>query len=408
MRMRKRRNLSPRMELCASVLIESPEEYRGRWLERFPDFRHVQLEIGCGKGRFTAETAAAQPDTLLVAIEKVPDAMILAMERTMERGLPNVRFLDFDAARLPELFAPGEVERIYLNFSDPWPKSRDAKFRLTAPGFLRLYADALPLGGEIRFKTDNGPLFAWSVEQFMAEGWKISGLTHDLHANGPVGVMTDYEAKFVEQGVKIHRLVAAKTAETKTTAAGPVPRLRDAALADARGHTPPKGAELRLVPSTKELCREFYRVFVHDPALFEDESLLVPYVYDEAAADAKFEKRSKRVNNRPFYILLDEKVIGEVVLKNLDAEKKSCELGICLVNDSVKNRGYGTAAEKLALEKAFGEYGLETVLADCLLKNTRSQHVLKKLGFRFVSEDGHFRYYRITKEEFAARKAAAE
>ena len=182
------------------------------------------------------ETAAAQPDTLLVAIEKVPDAMILAMERAQRLGLPNIRFLDFDAARLDALFAPGEIARIYLNFSDPWPKSRDAKFRLTAPGFLRLYADALSPGGQIWFKTDNGPLFDWSVKQLSDEGWAISELTHDLHAQGPVGVMTDYEAKFYEQGLKINRLVATRTAETKTTAAGPVPRIHNAALPDARGY----------------------------------------------------------------------------------------------------------------------------------------------------------------------------
>lgn len=408
MRMRKRRNLSPRMEKCAAALIDDPEEYRGRWLARFPAFRHVHLEIGCGKGRFTAETAASLPDTLLVAVEKVPDAMIIAMERTLERGLDNVRFLDFDAARLPELFAPGEAERIYINFCDPWPKSRDAKFRLTSPAFLRLYADALPIGGQIWFKTDNAPLFAWSVEQFIQEAWAISELTHDLHAKGPVGVMTDYEAKFTAEGVKISRLVATRTAETKTTAAGPVPRLRDAALADARGHRAPDEAELQLVPSTKELCRAYYRVFEHDPALFEDKSKLVPYVYDEAAADAKFEERQKHTDRRPFYILLKGEVIGELVLKHIEPENKRCTLGICLVNDKVKNRGYGTAAEKLALAYAFGELGMDEVLADTLLGNTRSQHVLNKLGFRFVSEDEHFKYYRITKAEYEARRAALD
>lgn len=397
------------MEKCASILIEDFEEYRGQWLRRFPAFAHVQLELGCGKGRFTVDTAAAMPDTLLVAVEKVPDAMIIAMERTLQRELPNVRFLDFDAARLPELFAPGEAERIYINFCDPWPKSRDAKFRLTAPGFLRLYADALPLGGQIWFKTDNGPLFDWSAEQFRAEGWAISDLTNDLHANGPVGVMTDYEAKFHAEGLKINRLVATRTAGTKTTAAGPLPRLRNAALPDARGfqRSAQDNAQLRLVPATKELCRAFYQVFEHDPDLFEDKSKLVPYVYDEAAADARFEDRQKRPN-RAFYVLLGEQVIGEAVLKNLDPENKRCELGVCMVNDRYKNKGYGTAAERLALEKAFGEFDMETVLADTLLLNTRSQHVLLKLGFRFVSEDEHLKYYRITKEEYAARKAAAE
>ena len=408
MRMRKRRNLSPRMEQCAELLIDTPEELRGRWRQRFPEFRQVQLEIGCGKGRFTTETAASLPDTLIVAIEKVPDAMILAMERAQRRKLSNVRFLDFDAARLPGLFAPGEVERIYLNFSDPWPKSRDAKFRLTAPGFLRMYADVLPLGGQIWFKTDNRPLFDWSVEQLTSEGWAIGELTHDLHENGPVGVMTDYEVKFYEQGLKINRLVATRTAETKRTAAGAVPRLRDAALADARGHTPTDVAELRLVPSTRELCHAYYRFFVHDPALFEDKSKLVPYVYDEAAVDAKFEERSKLTDRRPYYILLGDTVIGELVLKNIRPDEKSCTLGICLVNDRWKNRGYGTAAERLALAIAFEELGMNDVLADTLLLNTRSQHVLKKLGFRQIAADEHLKYYRITRDEYLARRASLE
>jgi len=236
MRMRKRHNLAPRMEACAAYLIEDPAAFRGRWRESFPGHGQLFVELGCGKGRFTVETAAALPETLLLAIEKVPDAMILAMERAQARELSNVRFMDFDAKDLATIFAPGEVDRLYLNFSDPWPKSRDAKFRLTAPGFLRLYADALPLGGEIHFKTDNTPLFDWSVEQFTAEGWALSELTHDLHGQGPVGVMTDYEAKFTAEGVKINRLVATRTKETKTTAAGAVPRLRNAALADARGN----------------------------------------------------------------------------------------------------------------------------------------------------------------------------
>lgn len=223
------------MEKCAALLIGEPEALRGRWRERFPGYEKLELELGCGKGRFTADTAAAAPETLLVALEKVPDAMVLAMERCLDRELGNVRFVDRLAEKLPELFAPGEVSRIYINFCDPWPKSRDAKFRLTAPAFLRLYADALPLGGQIWFKTDNAPLFAWSKEQFEAEGWALSEKTDDLHADGVVGVMTDYEAKFHEAGVPIHRVVATRTANTKTTAAGPVPRLRDAALDDARG-----------------------------------------------------------------------------------------------------------------------------------------------------------------------------
>lgn len=235
MRMRKRHNLAPRMEKCSDIMIDEPEKLRGVWKETL-GFESMELELGCGKGRFTADTAAAMPDTLLLAIEKIPDAMILAMERVHNREIKNVRFIDGDAAKLGEILAGGEVSRIYINFCDPWPKSRDAKFRLTAPGFLRTYADVLPMGGEIWFKTDNTPLFDWSVEQFKNEGWELSELTYDLHRDGPVGVMTDYEAKFYAEGLKINRLVATRTAATKTTAAGAVPRIHNAALTDARGY----------------------------------------------------------------------------------------------------------------------------------------------------------------------------
>ncbi|MBQ9412060.1 MAG: tRNA (guanosine(46)-N7)-methyltransferase TrmB [Oscillospiraceae bacterium] len=233
--MRKKPNLIPRMERCAAVHIREPEALRGRWATEFPQYGTIHLELGCGKGRFTCGQALLEPEALLLALEKVPDAMVVAMERVTEQQIPNVRFLERDAVCLPDLFQPGEVSRLYINFCDPWPKSRDAKLRLTAPGFLRLYADLLPLGGEIRFKTDNTPLFDWSIARLEEEGWALSEVTHDLHAAGPVGVMTDYEAKFYAQGMKINRLVATRTADTRTTAAGPVPRLRNASLTDARG-----------------------------------------------------------------------------------------------------------------------------------------------------------------------------
>ncbi len=240
MRMRKRANLGPRLEKCADYIVRDPAALRGRWREAFPGYERLRLELGCGKGRFTAETAAAEPEVLFVAVEKVPEAMIIALERVRDRGLENVRFISADAMLLPELFAPGEAERIYLNFCDPWPKSRDAKYRLTAPGFLRLYASVLPLGGEIHFKTDNRPLFDWSMEQFAAEGWALRQVTHNLHGDGPQGVMTDYELKFYSQGVKINRLEAAKTGETRDLSAGEPPRLRNASLTDARGYAESK------------------------------------------------------------------------------------------------------------------------------------------------------------------------
>ncbi len=242
MRMRKRRNLAPRMERCAELLISEPEQMKGKWKDLLPGCGGLWLELGCGKGRFTAELAETEPQVLLVALERVPDAMIIAMERAKSRGLPNVRFIDGNAALLDEFFGAGEVDRIFINFCDPWPKSRDAKLRLTSPAFLRRYCDVLPVGGQIHFKTDNTPLFDWSVSVFEDEKWQLSELTHDLHENGPVGIMTDYEAKFYAEGMKINRLVATKTAETLGTAAGPVPRLKDASLTDARGYAESRAA----------------------------------------------------------------------------------------------------------------------------------------------------------------------
>ena len=232
MRMRKRHNLEPRMEKCADFLIEDVFERRDSWREIMPGCDMLCLELGCGKGRFTADTAATMPSTLFIAVEKIADAMIIAMERIRDRGIENVRFICEDVAKLNEMFGKGEADRIYINFCDPWPKSRDAKFRLTAPSFLRLYSHILAPGGQIHFKTDNRPLFDWSLEQFQAEGWEISELTNDLHANGVNGVMTDYEAKFHAEGIKINRLVATKTGSTLNLSAGTPPRLHNSALRD--------------------------------------------------------------------------------------------------------------------------------------------------------------------------------
>ena len=234
--MRRKPNLEPRLEKCAAVLLENPVEARGHWRDRFGEYSAVHVELGCGKGRFTADAAAGSPEILLVAIERDPSALVMAMELALSRGLKNVRFILGDVGMLFEVFAPGEVGRIYLNFPDPWPKSRDAKLRLTAPNFLRRYASVLEQGGQLQFKTDNTPLFDWSVEQLSAEGWALFDVTHDLHANGLVGILTGYEAKFVSQGMKINRLVAVKTAAAKTLADGELPRLRNASLCDARGY----------------------------------------------------------------------------------------------------------------------------------------------------------------------------
>lgn len=210
MRMRKKKNLVPRMEACSPWLIADPFAQRGHWRELMPQAREVRLELGCGKGRFTVGTAEAESDVLLIAVEKVPDAMVVAMERAKNAGLNNVFFVDGDAALLTDMFAPGEVDRIYINFCDPWPKSNQAKRRLTHHNFLNLYRKVLRDGGEIHFKTDNDKLFEWSVEEIPQYGWELREVTRNLHADGPVGVMTDYEKKFFELGMNINRCVAAE------------------------------------------------------------------------------------------------------------------------------------------------------------------------------------------------------
>lgn len=208
MRMRKKRNLLPRMERCAFVQIEEPQEKKGRWLHEYAEKKRLYLELGCGKGQFTAELAAQNRDTLVVAVERVPEAMVVAMERACKQGLDNALFIDMDAALLEDVFAEGEVGHIYINFCDPWPTKKHAKRRLTSGGFLAVYRKILHPGGEIRFKTDNTALFAYSVEQFAACGFTLHEVTEDLHASGPVGIMTDYEQKFHEAGTPICRCVA--------------------------------------------------------------------------------------------------------------------------------------------------------------------------------------------------------
>jgi len=212
-RMRKKPNLAPRMERCGHLLIDTSEKpfaRRGHWRELMPTATQLHLEIGCGKGRFTVETAAANPDVLHIAVERVPDAMVIAMERANELGLNNVFFVDDDARRLPELFAPDEVDRIYINFCDPWPGHRHSKRRLTAVGFLELYRQVLRDGGQIHFKTDNRDLYEWSLFQFPKAAFELSEVTRDLHRDGICGVMTDYEEKFHNLGTPINRCVGTK------------------------------------------------------------------------------------------------------------------------------------------------------------------------------------------------------
>lgn len=147
---------------------------------------------------------------------------------------------------------------------------------------------------------------------------------------------------------------------------------------------------------TRELCHKLYRGFQNDPDIYQDMTKFTPFVYREAWVDAYFDRQAAK-QRIYIAILLDGEPIGEVLLKQIDREGSSCVLGIHLQNDTVKGKGYGTCAETLAVEYAFDRLGLTTVYADTVRKNTRSQHVLEKVGFRFSHEDALFRYYEITK-----------
>ena len=193
------------MERCAALRIAQPEARKGAWRALMPGCTQLWVEVGCGKGKFTAETAQANPDVLLIAVERCREAMVVAMEKAQAMGLTNVYFIDMDVANIEEIFAPGELDRLFINFPDPWPRKKNAKRRLTHRSFLEKYSHVLREGGEVHFKTDNAPLFEFSLEEFAACGLEIHNLTRNLHEHGVVGIMTGYEEKFHALGTPINR-----------------------------------------------------------------------------------------------------------------------------------------------------------------------------------------------------------
>lgn len=202
MRMRTRGHLEQRLEACSDYTIDPAQGLPAPVLH---------LEIGCGKGAFITETALRNPDINYIAIERVSNVIVLAMEKARELELSNLRFIRGDFARIAEDFPDSSVDRIYLNFSDPWPKNGYAKRRLTHGAFLEQYRRILKDGGEIHFKTDNRPLFDFSLETFPENGFTLQNVTYDLHDSGFQGnIMTEYEKRFSEQGIPICRLEAVR------------------------------------------------------------------------------------------------------------------------------------------------------------------------------------------------------
>ena len=192
-------------------VFTEPEGMAGTWSQVFGNSNPVHIEIGMGKGRFITTLAGMNPDINYVGIEKYSSVLLRAVEKQDELCLPNLRFIRMDAENITSVFGKEEVDRIYLNFSDPWPKDRHAKRRLTSRQFFARYDEILKSTGRVEFKTDNRPLFDFSVEEVNEAGWNLSVCTYDLHNDEKLvegNVMTEYEERFSSQGNPICKLVA--------------------------------------------------------------------------------------------------------------------------------------------------------------------------------------------------------
>ena len=193
-------------------VVQNPEELKGHWQEYFENNHPIEIEVGMGKGRFIMELAEKNPHINYVGIERYPTVMLKALKKREQMELSNICFMCVDAKNLAEIFAEGEVHKIYLNFSDPWPKERHAKRRLTSPEFLAVYNKILKPSGVVEFKTDNRGLFDYSLEAIPEAGWIVERHTFDLHRDEMAegNVMTEYEAKFAAEGKPICKLTASR------------------------------------------------------------------------------------------------------------------------------------------------------------------------------------------------------
>ena len=194
-------------------VINDPTDYKGLWnKEIFSNSNSLHIEIGMGKGQFITQMAANNPDINYLGIEKYSSVLLRAATKFEKKPLDNLRFLCVDARKLTDIFDKNEIDRIYLNFSDPWPKDRHAKRRLTSPIFLELYSEIIREDGLLEFKTDNTNLFDYSIMTIDESSlWEMCNYTYDLHNEPSMNegnIMTEYEEKFVGQGNPIHKLIA--------------------------------------------------------------------------------------------------------------------------------------------------------------------------------------------------------
>ncbi|MCP3762448.1 tRNA (guanosine(46)-N7)-methyltransferase TrmB [Domibacillus sp. A3M-37] len=206
MRLRNKPWAREKINAYPQYIIPQPEEAKGRWNEFFGNDNPIHIEVGTGKGQFVTGMAKQNPHINYIGIEMYESVIITALDRLIEADLPNMKLLDVDGAKLMNYFEKGEVSRVYLNFSDPWPKTRHAKRRLMYKTFLSLYESIMPDDGEVHFKTDNQGLFEFSLKSFSEYGMLLTFVSLDLHNSGYEGnVMTEYEEKFSAKGQRIYR-----------------------------------------------------------------------------------------------------------------------------------------------------------------------------------------------------------
>lgn len=207
MRMRRKKNLDTRLEDCSYLRLD--DSHMTDVKKVFANDNPLHLEIGCGKGQFTLENARRNPNVNFIAVEMVENVVVSAMEKIKAAELENVRFLVVNAERIGELLPEGSVERLYLNFSCPYPKRRYTKHRLTHTRFLTQYKKILKKGGEIHLKTDNKEFYEFSLNSFCDNDFKLKNICFDLHASDFEGnIVTEYEERFVSQGLPIYRVEA--------------------------------------------------------------------------------------------------------------------------------------------------------------------------------------------------------
>ncbi|MGE6628830.1 tRNA (guanosine(46)-N7)-methyltransferase TrmB [Bacillus sp. NPDC077027] len=190
----------------AHIVVQDPMQYKGKWHELFGNDHPIHIEVGTGKGSFISGMGKLHPDVNYIGIELFKSVLVSAVDHVKEAGVSNVKLLNINAEVLTDIFADGEIDRVYLNFSDPWPKARHEKRRLTFKAFLKRYEQVLGDSGELHFKTDNRGLFEYSLKSFSAYGLLLTYVSLHLHEDGLEGnVMTEYEEKFSSMGQPIYR-----------------------------------------------------------------------------------------------------------------------------------------------------------------------------------------------------------